>query len=870
MLLERDEPLALLRGALAGAAEGRGRSVFIGGEAGIGKTSLVEAFAEAHHGSARVLWGACEALATPRPLGPLYDIAEALRGELLDALRASRPPHELFQAFLHGLCEPGRPTLVVIEDAHWADDASADFLKFVARRIARHPALFAVTYREEEVSPRHPMMRAIAELPADHLTRIRLQGLSPGAVERLATVHGRTIPNLHAITEGNPLLVTELLRNHEAGLPATLRDTVLARLERLPPEARELAEFVAVVPDRTERRLLDRGFATAGQGLQACIDQRLLMIDRETVRYRHEVARRVVEDALPELRRRALNAQVLAVLADGPTDAKALPRLVHHAAAAGDASSVLRHAPSAAAEAAKRGAHRQAAAFYRAAVQHADRIEPRARAALLEKLAAEAGWSGARDEALSANDHAYAIWESEGDTFAQGRNRQARYDLVRAGLYAKGGHEYGPTIELAVELLEPHGPSTDLAMAYVNLAFSRSTEHRDEEAQQYHDRAVAMAEALADPFTLSYVLLYGEWRKNSFYGQASLEPAKRAVNLALDHGDDRHVAQAQFCLALFASNSWQVAEAEPAIAAGLRFAEQRDLDLHWLMLSGLRVRMHFLTGRWTAMAALADVLLARADLPAIAEWHASIYRALVLARQGDPRAGEFMQRTLDVSRNKIGTRLNEIGTLMGLAEMHWHFGDRVAALASARRGHDEAISRSGHPWARGLSAFWLRMSDGLDAVLEGLPPPYAMHLSGDWAGAATAWEEMSLPFERAMALVTGDEAARREGFAILDRLGATATVRRCREILSERGVRHLPRGPRPATRGNPAGLTQREIEILRLLEQGLANAEISTRLHRSVKTVGNHVSAILAKLGAETRREAVHIARGKGLFGPRS
>lgn len=117
-----------------------------------------------------------------------------------------------------------------------------------------------------------------------------------------------------------------------------------------------------------------------------------------------------------------------------------------------------------------------------------------------------------------------------------------------------------------------------------------------------------------------------------------------------------------------------------------------------------------------------------------------------------------------------------------------------------------------------------------------------------------------------MALVDGDTAAQREAFSILDRLGATAAIRRCREMLSGRGVTRIPRGPRPSTRANPMGLTDREIDVLALLAQGLQNGEIGERLHRSGKTVAHHVSAILATLGADTRREAVRIARSKGLL----
>jgi predicted ATPase len=283
---------------------------------------------------------------------------------------------------LNALRDHAGATVVVVEDAHWADDATADFLKFVARRIARYPALLVVTYRDEEVSPRHPMMRATTDVPTDHLTRLTLHGLSPASVESLARQHGRSIPNLYALTEGNPFLVTELVRSDEPPPSATLRGAVLSRFAQLGPQAREVAELVSVTPDRIERGLLDRALPAAEDALQECVAHGLLVADRRHARYRHELSRRVVEESLPSARRNELNARVLAALAGEPLGATTLARLVHHAGAAGDATSVLRHAPLAAAEAVKRGAHRQAADFHRTAIRNADRLDAGARAAL--------------------------------------------------------------------------------------------------------------------------------------------------------------------------------------------------------------------------------------------------------------------------------------------------------------------------------------------------------------------------------------------------------------------------------------------------------------------------------------------------------
>ena len=553
MLLERDEPLALLERALARTREGHGHTFLVGGEAGIGKTSLLETFVAERAGKARVVWGACEALSTPRPLGPLVDIAEELKGALLDALRSNRPPHELFQAFLNAVREHDGATVVVVEDAHWVDDASADFLKFVARRITRYPALLAVTYRDEEVAPRHPLMRAMADVPADHLTRLGLSGLSPSGADALAKQYGRSIPNLHALSAGNPFLVTELVRSEEPPPSATLRGAVLSRFVHLEGKARDVAELVSVVPDRMERRLLDRAIAEADEALQACAGHGLLLVEREHVRYRHELSRRVVEESLGGARRRELNERVLALLAHEPFDATTLARLVHHADAAGDGASVLRHAPAAAAEAARRGAHRQAAAFYRTAIGYADGLDRKQRAVLLDELAGEAFACGLKDEALDANDRAFALWREAGETFAQGRNRRMRFEF---GEYANYVHRaaFAEAIESATRLLEPHGHSTDLARATIDWSFILGMRGRHDEAQVFEEKSINMAEALADPSALCHVLLLGERRRNSFLGLARVERTERAVDLALRSGDEALAAQAWVLHGLFSQS----------------------------------------------------------------------------------------------------------------------------------------------------------------------------------------------------------------------------------------------------------------------------------------------------------------------------
>jgi len=875
VLLEREEPLAALERALERARAGRGHAFLVGGEAGIGKTSLLETFAAERAGGARVLWGACEALATPRPLGPLLDIADELGGALAEALRSNRPPHELFHGFLQAVRAHDGPTVVVVEDAHWADDASADFLKFVARRIARYPALLAVTYRDEEVSPRHPMMRAVADVPADHLTRLALRGLSPAGVEALAREHGRSLPNLHALSGGNPFLVTELVRSDEPPPSATLRGAVLARFVQLDAAAREVAELVSVVPDRLERRLLDRAIPGADEALRTAAERGLLVVDRAHARYRHELSRRVVEDSLADARRRELNARVLGLLAAGPLDATTLARLVHHADAAGDAAGVLRHAPVAAGEAAKRGAHRQAAAFLRAALRYGDRLTPRERAGFLDRLADEAFAGTLNDEALDANERAFALWREAGDTFAQGRNRRRRFEFGEYANYAARA-AFAGAIESAIGLLEPHGPSTALAMAYADWALRLSMRSEHDEAQIYENRALAMAEAIADPSALAHVLLYGERRCNSYIGVPRLDRVRRAVDLALRSGEDALAAHAWALYAMFARSAGDLAALDRALAEGLRFVEARDIDGQRAILRSQQAWLELLRGGWDAVPGIVAELLDKPDLPGLAHQFANTSVALVhLRRHGDRAAIAQIARAGEVAESRLGAPGTFVGTRSQLAEAYWLVGERALAREYAREafGYTRDMAATARrfgveaAWTRGarVTAWWLWREIGvpIPADVEG---PIGLQLRGDWRAAERVWGEAGMPYHRAMALVDGDEPARREAFAILEKLGAEAAIERCREMLAERGVRGIPRGPRAKTRANPMGLTDREVEILRLLEQGLPNAQISRRLHRSAKTVGHHVSAILAKLGAASRQEAAHIARSKGLL----
>jgi predicted ATPase len=210
-LLERDEQLGALGDALSEVAErGVGLVVLVHGEAGIGKTALVRRFCGQADGSVRVLWATCDPLFTPRPLGPLFDIARVVDGELREQVEAGGQPHEVARALMDEL--DGRsPSVVVVEDLHWADEATLDVLRLCARRIDSVPAMLVLTYRDDGLHPSHPLRSMLGELPSAMSARHELPRLSETAVAALARASTLDLSELYERTGGNPFYVTEAL-----------------------------------------------------------------------------------------------------------------------------------------------------------------------------------------------------------------------------------------------------------------------------------------------------------------------------------------------------------------------------------------------------------------------------------------------------------------------------------------------------------------------------------------------------------------------------------------------------------------------------------------------------------------------------------
>jgi len=859
-LLERAPLLEELSGVLAATAAG-GRVVLLAGEAGIGKSAVVRRFTERQPADTRSLLGACDPLLTPRALGPLHDIARQTGGRLAELLDSGGPREAVFAAFLDQLAQPSRRQVVVVEDAHWADEATLDLLVFLGRRMERTRALLLVTYRDDEVGPDHPLRGVLGALPQGVVRRARPEPLSEAAVAELARRAGRPATGLRELTGGNPLLVTEMLAAGDAGVPMTVRDLVLARLAGLPADAREVVRLVAVVPTRAELWLLEQAARPAPSAVEMGVSAGLLVVGPDAVGFRHELLRQAVEGSLSALARRELNRRVLEVLAGAPGRRVDLARLVHHAREAGDVEAVLRYAPEAARQAAAVAAHREAVGHYRAVLAHDERIPAAARAELLEGYSVEAYLSGLSGEAVSARQAAVDLREAAGDREQLG---EALRWLSRLHWWDGNRREAEAAAARAVAVLEPLPPGHQLAMAYSNQAQLDMLANRSEAAMGWAARAIELARRLDDQETLTHALTnIGSARVNGGDpgGRVELE---EAFEVAVAAGLEDHAARAVCNLATLSAETRDDRHARQDLDRALAFAQAHELAGYTQHVLGHRARVRLDQGDWAgaeqdARAALAEPVKGG---PRVVD--ALVPLGLLRSRRGDPDAAATLQEATE--RAFATSELQWTAPVAAArAEYAWlHGDDRRAAEEAA--GIFELAVRDGHQWFAGELACWLRLAGAPVRVPAVMAEPHRLLLAGDWRAATDAWRERGYPYQQALALACGDQdEALLEALTLLDGLGARQTALRLRRQLRQRGNLRVPRGPTRATAANPAGLTGRQVEVLGLLAQGLTDAEIAEQLSLSAKTVGHHVSALLAKLGVGSRREAAAAARRLGV-----
>lgn len=846
-LLEREAPLRSLHGALEGARHGQGSVVVISGEPGIGKSALVSRFVSDHASEARVLLGICDDLTTPRPLGAFRDVAVELPAPVAEALWDGGATGEFPATLLRELRAGPDPTVLAIEDVHWADQATADVLTVLARRLSTLPVVLILTLRPGELEPDHHLRSALDAMGRSRMLHLELAPLSLAAVAELA---GDESDRIYELSRGNPFFVTELLEHGVDPPPPSLANAVLGRVARLEAPAHQLLELVSVVPGRVPVPVLD----AAEPGWVSAADQAerraLLTIDGAHVQFRHELTRVAIRSGLLHGRRRLLHRRVLDALLEVGADPA---EVVHHAEAAGAADVMSEHALVAARQAAATGSNREAFAHYRRADEFAaPRLTQRERAALFEEFAHTAWLAGNADEALRAATMAIDLIEDLDDTAGHGRLISFR---AHVHWFRGDGEAAWRDASTGVRSLEVVGESPELARAYAQLSELSMLVSRAEETLRFGQRALQLA---GDDDRVRARALTGIGSMRLQLDIDDVDPLLEAVATATRSG---HHEQAVFALVGNAYvNLWWVRPDVARIHAeqARAYAHAQELDGMGAFVDALLAGIDLRQGRPERALALERDRKGthRPVAGSIADLQARAVRVELAARRGDDDVDHLLG-ALAEAEERTG-KLSRIGHVLELQVERALTCDTplpVERFEQLERVVGTRALAAGCGAAR--VAAWATVC-GLSTSFSGrAPSPHAAMIAGDWQAAADAFGAVGWAHDRALmlSLLEGAEPLE-QALDIARSLGAAPLEERvCRRMRSLGLV--IPRGPLASTQANPAQLTDRQLEVLGHVRAGRDNGRIAELLHISPRTVEHHVASIFTKLGVSSRAQAV-------------
>ena len=862
-LVEREGFLKLLRMQFQVINNGEGRCVFVSGEAGIGKTSLVNTFCEGYSTAYKILKGFCDALFSPRLLAPLYDIILQVKPDTMSTNTEQEQRSELFSGFFQELAKQKEKFIILFEDIHWADEATLDFIKFFARRITQVPCLFLLTYRDDEIHSGHSLRNLTGQLAPDTFTRIRLTPLSREVVETMAAEKGYSGEDVYNISGGNPFYVNEILSSYSAGIPDNIRDAVISVYNRQEDMTRRIWEILSVVPDRFEIKYLEKmepQFATA---IERSLETRILLMQGGYIFFKHELFRRTIENFLSPFKRVSLNKRILELFLENFKQNNEIERIIHHAKNANEYEAVATYAPIAALKAASMGAHREASKLYSAAIEYYQENDKDLLIQLYESFAYECYLTNQLNEAIIYTEKSLKLWKEKND-----RERRAGCLRFLSRLWWLNGNRTNAEIfgGEAVEILAKRPASPAKAMAFSNMSQLNMLCDKPDLCVEWGEKAIALAREMDDSETLSHALnnvgsVKMNLRSSEETGIALLQ---QSLQIALKKSMHEHAARAYSNL----GSNWvkikNFPHAKKILDEGIKYCEERDLEAWRSNMHAMKARLFLETGEWNSAAEIAEKLMRNEFQLTSFSIPAMTVLATIRMRRGEdevlPLLFEAESRafeTLELQRI--------VPVLIALLEYEWLMGKSF--IKSEKLDHATTrIEQSIYSIEKSEFAFWLSKARNQDLKLKEIYEGYDLNTITKARKAAAIWMKLGSPFSESLCLFQGNDDDKRNAIIISDRLGATAVCDKMKLEMRNAGIKSIPRGIRKTTRANPSYITARELDILYSLKDGLQNKEISAKLYISVRTVDKHITSLFFKLNVNSRIKAVAEAVRQGII----
>lgn len=861
-LIERTGFLSVLQSKFD-AIDGEGHCVLVSGEAGIGKTSLVRAFCRRQKDECNIFQGTCDALFTPRPLAPLYDIVWQLGDDIWGNSENLADRAGLFARVLQALAHRRGKFMIVFEDIHWADEATLDFIKFLARRITHTHCLFVITYRDDELNAHHQLRNVFGQIPPDTFTRMQLTPLSREAVDKMAEEKGYSGENVYTISGGNPFYVNEILASYSLGVPENIKDAILSVYHRMDGKAKEVWQLLSVLPTGLEIKYLEKAEPAYPAAIERCLEAKILLLDNGLLRFKHELYRRTIETSLSPLLRVALNRRILHVFLESFGPNQETERIVHHAKNANEYDVVMQYAPIAARQAARLGAHTEAAKLYHTAIEYYQGSDKDKLLEFYEPYAYECYLTGRVKEAIMYQGKSLRIWKERNEIEKMGNCLRFMSRLWWFDGNGEQAEKYGLQ---AIETLKDQPSSTAKAMAFSNMSQLKMLSNRSADCITWGEKAIAIAKEVGDEEVLSHALNNVGVIRMRLNGAQSegTGTLQESLDIALRNHYHEHAARAYTNLGSNALDMKDFKLALKMLDAGIQYCEERDLSSWTSYMLAAKSRALLETGQWSEAERIACTLMKNEGLTSIIKIITLCVLATVRMRRGE---GEVLPLLMEAREKAFDTMELQriIPVLLASLEYEWLTGksfieqDTIDMTVNLLRQMDVVPVSSSFAW-------WLQKVRGQTVQLQQVYEAYDYHDIATARKAATLWKNIGCPYEHLLALFEGDETDKANALAGMKKLGANTTYDRLKRDMRNAGIKSIPRGIRKSTQANPALLTDRELGVLQLLEQGMQNKEIAARLYISAKTVDHHISAILYKLDVSSRAKAVQEARQLGIL----